>query len=391
MESLNAETFQAIRSASVELVEGLTDADMTVQSMPDASPAKWHLAHTTWFFETFILSEFLQGYACYDEKFKFLFNSYYESMGPRHLRSKRGLITRPSRDEVLGYRAYVDKHIVSLLKTCSKNNTDLHFLLALGLNHEQQHQELLLTDVLHMFAQNPLKPAYKIDKIKPFEKQEMHWLACDKNIYHIGHSGNGFSYDNETPRHEVLLPAFEIASCLVTNNEWLGFMEAGAYRNPLLWLSDGWAMLQKKDWQQPLYWQQHERQWHEMTLSGLQALDLNAPVRHVSYFEADAYARWAGVRLPTEFEWEVAMAQHKLEQGQAFDQVWQWTSSPYQAYPGYHIASGAVGEYNGKFMCNQFVLRGSSSATAKNHSRMTYRNFFYPHQRWQYTGLRLAR
>lgn len=387
------ENFQTIRRATVTLVDGLSDADMTVQSMPDASPAKWHLAHTSWFFETFILSEFLPGYVCYDDNFNYLFNSYYHSAGPQYLRSKRGLITRPDREQVLEYRAYVDKHILFLLKHPASKDKRASFLLELGLNHEQQHQELLLTDLLHLFAQNPLKPAYQTDEAQAYVQHESQWLACGKSIYPIGHSGNSFSYDNETPRHDVLLAAFEISSSLVNNNDWLGFMEAGGYQDSLLWLSDGWAAVQKGNWQHPLYWQRHEGQWHEMTLSGLQPLDLNAPVRHISYFEAEAYARWSGVRLPTEFEWEVAIQQHTklLEQGQAFGQVWQWTSSPYQAYPGYQPASGAVGEYNGKFMCNQFVLRGSSLVTPKKHSRSTYRNFFYPHQRWQYSGLRLAR
>jgi len=346
--------FREIRQYSEDLVKNLSDADMTVQSMPDASPAKWHLAHTTWFFETFLLKKMVDGYEEYDSQYCYLFNSYYESVGARYTRAQRGLITRPSKNEILAYRTYVDEAMCNLLDAQYGSNDQISFLLELGLNHEQQHQELLQTDILHLFAQNPLAPAYSV---------------------HI--------------------PAFEISSDLVTNKEWLEFIEEDGYQKPLLWLSDGWAVIQKEKWQHPLHWLQRDAQWFEMTLNGLQPLDQNAPVRHISYFEADAFATWkrqqeVPVRLPTELEWEVAVVQSDKMKN-AFGQVWQWTKSPYISYPGFKVAEGAVGEYNGKFMCNQFVLRGSSSVTSVGHERITYRNFFYPHQRWQFTGLRLAR
>ena len=382
--------YRRVRDASEALVQNLSDADMTAQSMSDASPAKWHLAHTTWFFETFILQSFASDYVVFDEQYAYLFNSYYESAGPRHLRSQRGLITRPSKDEILAYRTYVDEAMMILIDEQYGSNDELNFLLQLGINHEQQHQELLQTDILHLFAQNPLRPIYTESKISAVIIKHKKWLKFNESLQEFGHNELGFAYDNESPAHKVFIHAFEIASDLITNQEWLNFMNDGGYSNPLLWLSDGWATVKNEQWQHPLYWEKHDESWFEMGLDGLQVLDLDAPVKHISYFEADAYATWSGNRLPTEFEWELA-AQNSPDLHNAFDSVWQWTRSPYVAYPGFKIAEGAVGEYNGKFMCNQFVLRGSSSVTSEGHARPSYRNFFYPHQRWQFSGLRLAR
>ena len=382
--------YRHVRAVTESLVESLSDADMTAQSMPDASPAKWHLAHTTWFFETFILKVYASDYEVYDESFAYLFNSYYESAGPRHLRSQRGLITRPSKDEVFAYRTYVDEAMMILIDTQYGSNDELNFLLQLGLNHEQQHQELLQTDILHLFAQNPLRPVFDASQSFDLKVQNKQWLTFPESLEMFGHSGAGFAYDNESPRHKFYVHAFEIAPDLITNREWLAFIKDGGYSNPMLWLSDGWATVKTEDWQHPLYWEQRDGEWFEMGLNGLQALNLDAPVKHISYFEADAYATWSGHRLPTEYEWEIA-AQNSSDLKNAFDSVWQWTRSPYVAYPGFKVAEGAVGEYNGKFMCNQFVLRGSSMVTSEDHARISYRNFFYPHQRWQFTGLRLAR
>ncbi|MBT8142456.1 MAG: ergothioneine biosynthesis protein EgtB [Gammaproteobacteria bacterium] len=381
--------YRDVRRLTEDLVANLSDADMTAQSMPDASPAKWHLAHSTWFFETFILARFAKDYEIYDEQFGFLFNSYYESAGPRHSRSQRGLITRPSKDEVLAYRTYVDEAMMILLDTQFGSNDELAFLLELGINHEQQHQELLHTDILHLFAQNPLRPAFDSDLKSSVDSSAKQWLAFDESLELIGHSDDSFAYDNEMPQHKVFVGAFEIASNLVTNSDWLEFMQDGGYAKPMLWLSDAWAMVQSENWQHPLYWEQKDGEWFEFGLNGLRPIDPDAPVKHISYFEADAFACWKQCRLPSEFEWEVAVTSQQLSN--AFGEVWQWTRSPYVGYPGFKIATGAVGEYNGKFMCNQFVLRGSSVVTSAGHERVTYRNFFYPQQRWQFTGLRLAR
>jgi len=385
--------FRQVRQLTEDLVETLSDADMTVQSMPDASPSKWHLAHTSWFFETFILQAFMPNYEVYDPNFAYLFNSYYESAGPRHTRSQRGLITRPSKQEILAYRAYVDEAMYALLDAQYGSNDELSFLLELGLNHEQQHQELLQTDILHLFAQNPLRPTFNslfVFSLAKADSGDREWLPFSENEYLFGHADKSFAYDNEMPQHKVSVANFEIASNLVSNREWLAFIEQGGYQNPLLWLSDAWAKVKNENWQHPLYWEKRDNIWLEMGLNGLQKLDLDAPVKHISYFEADAFATWKQCRLPTEFEWELAVKQsEKIKQ--AYGSVWQWTRSPYVAYPGFKIASGAVGEYNGKFMCNQFVLRGSSAFTSAGHTRISYRNFFYPHQRWQFSGLRLAR
>ncbi|MDR3398105.1 MAG: ergothioneine biosynthesis protein EgtB [Pandoraea sp.] len=399
--------YDAVRAASVAFAQGLSDADATVQSMPDASPIKWHLAHTTWFFETFLLGESgaLSGrrYRPYDPRFAYLFNSYYEAAGPRHPRPQRGLLTRPTLDEVLRYRQHVDAAMHEWLLHADPP-PDVHALITLGLHHEEQHQELMHTDLLHLFAQNPLRPAHRHPSATNEIVAPLHWITHEGGQHRIGHAGESsghFAFDCETPAHDVLLRPFAIASRVVTNGEWRAFIEDGGYRMAGLWLSDGWATVQREGWGHPMYWELHQGEWQSMTLAGMQPIDDDAPVRHVSYFEADAFARWAGKRLPTEQEWEVvATAAASAAAGtasptqpamaQCFGPVWQWTASPYVAYPGFRTAAGAVGEYNGKFMCGQFVLRGGSLATPPGHARATYRNFFYPHQRWQFCGLRLA-
>lgn len=402
--------YRTTRRASAELAEGLSDADQTVQSMPDASPAKWHLAHTTWFFEQFILMPNARAYRPYDERFFYLFNSYYEQAGPRYARPRRGMLTRPSADEVLDYRAHVDAALLQLLDGGGLEPAAVA-LIELGCHHEQQHQELLLTDILHLFAQNPLKPAFRPSRpLDSAASVELAWQAFDGGLVEIGHDGNGFAYDLEGPRHQTFLSPFRLANRLVTNAEWVAFIEDGGYRTPTLWLSDGWAHVSKEGWQAPLYWEPRESDWWTMTLHGPQPIHPDAPVTHVSYYEADAFARWAGKRLPREAEWEHAAASgasfatgreqpgllmpRPATVGSGLRQMggdtWEFTGSAFLGYPGFRPAEGAVGEYNGKFMCGQFVLRGSSCATTPGHSRITYRNFFYPHQRWQFTGLRLA-
>ena len=408
-----AQRFAVVRHTSVDLCAGLTEADMTVQSMDDASPLKWHLAHTTWFFETFLLVHRYPNYSAFCADFAFLFNSYYEAAGPRHPRPRRGLLTRPTLPEVLAYRAHVDDAMTRLIGTAQDAAT--LELIELGLHHEQQHQELMLTDVLHLFAQNPLRPAYRAANpprpaaAAPGEQHD--WVAIAGGRFTVGHDRNGFAFDCEGPSHDILLGDFALATLPVTNAQWRAFIDDGGYRNPALWLSDGWQTVQREAWDAPLYWERRDDQWWRMTLHGMAELDMHAPVSHISYFEADAFARWAGKRLPTEFEWEIA-ARDALPHGhfadsvwldplpdavvpnarlrQMFGEVWEWTASPYVSYPGFRPAAGAVGEYNGKFMCGQFVLRGGSCATPVGHIRATYRNFFYPHQRWQFTGLRLA-
>ncbi|VVD84894.1 Hercynine oxygenase [Pandoraea cepalis] len=391
--------YDAVRAASVAFAQGLSDADATVQSMPDASPIKWHLAHTTWFFETFLLSESgaLSGnrYHSYDPRFAYLFNSYYEAAGPRHPRPQRGLLSRPTLDDVLRYRRHVDAAMHERLLHADLP-PDIHALVTLGLHHEEQHQELMHTDLLHLFAQNPLRPAHRQPACAGDIAGPLQWIAHSGGQHRVGHEGESsgpFAFDCETPAHDILLRPFAIASRVVTNGEWRAFIDDGGYRTAGLWLSDGWATVQREGWGHPLYWELHNGEWQSMTLAGMQPIDDDAPVRHVSYFEADAFARWAGKRLPTEYEWEVAATVSPASQpamAQRFGPVWQWTASPYVAYPGFRPAAGAVGEYNGKFMCGQFVLRGGSLATPPGHARATYRNFFYPHQRWQFCGLRLA-
>ena len=402
------ERFAEVRGTSRRLAEPLTPEDMAAQSMPDASPAKWHLAHTTWFFETFLLLP--RGLAPFDPAFQFLFNSYYEALGERQPRAARGLITRPTSADVMAYRNHVDVAVRQMLDREALDD-ETAGLVELGFAHEQQHQELLLTDLLHLFAQNKLKPAYR----PAGERTQTDagptpctFTSFEGGVVDIGHDGRGFAFDNEGPRHQVLLRPFQLADRLVVNEEWLAFMDDGGYRRPEFWLSDGWSRRHSEGWRAPLYWEDDDGTWRAFGLHGLQPLEPAAPVQHVSYYEADAFARWRGLRLPTEAEWETAS--HRagprggfLEDGdlqprtapvgslgQMFGDVWEWTSSPYTAYPGFRQAEGAVGEYNGKFMINQMILRGGSCVTAADHVRPTYRNFFQPHQRWQFSGVRLA-
>lgn len=402
-----ASRFAATRRLSLDLVAPLSDADASAQSMPDASPAKWHLAHTSWFFETFVLRDHVPGYALFDDRYPFLFNSYYEAEGPRHARPHRGLLTRPSLDEVCVWRAHVDAAVQSALPDLPAAALAL---VELGIHHEQQHQELLLTDLKHLFAQNPLGPAVWETQIANEVRQfsAMKWIRGAEGIAAVGHAGEGFAFDCEGPRHDVLLAPHALASRPVSNGEWQEFIADGGYHTPSLWLSDGWAWAQADNIDAPAYWD-GDRQF---TLSGWREIDLAAPVTHISFFEADAFATWAGARLPTEFEWEAAAAAFDPHHGpqldsagpvqpealaddtglqQMFGSVWEWTGSAYRPYPGFRAAPGAVGEYNGKFMSGQFVLRGGSCATPRGHLRASYRNFFYPHQRWQFTGVRLAK
>jgi len=400
----------ATRRLSAELARPLSDEDQVVQANDDASPTKWHLAHTTWFFEAFVLKPFLEGYSLFDERFEYCFNSYYESVGARQPRGKRGLLTRPSADEVRAYREHVD---AALERLCERGIEPWAAeLIELGINHEQQHQELLLTDILSLFASEPSKPAYARANpgVAMAEVAPLEWVSFDGGIFAVGHDGDGFAYDNEGPRHDQLVRPFELANRCVTNSEWIAFIHDGGYSTPTLWLTDGWAMVNAEGWTAPLYWEEADSGYMQMSLQGFRPLDPAAPVCHVSYYEADAFARFAGYRLPSEFEWEVAVSGVPLKGRtlgaghlrplraetdgaglkQIYGDVWEWTGSAYLPYPGFKAASGAVGEYNGKFMCNQFVLRGASCATPEGHIRKTYRNFFYPHQRWQFMGLRLA-
>ena len=380
--------YVAVRRASVALTRALTPEDMAAQSMPDASPSKWHLAHTTWFFETFLLVPNLTDYKVFDPRFGYLFNSYYEAIGPRQPRPARGLLTRPSADDVLAYRAHVDAGMTRLLAQGAGALSDL---LALGLAHEEQHQELILTDILHLFAQSPLAPAYTPPSAQPAtpDAPPLSYVGFAGGLVEIGHEGAGFAFDNEGPRHRVWLEPFRLAKRLVTQGEWLAFIADGGYRRAEFWLAEGWGLARAEDWQAPIYWREGPDGWRVMGLHGLRPLDLAAPIAHVSYYEADAYAAWAGARLPTEAEWEHGATSGK-DLSQMTSEVWQWTRSAYLPYPGYRPAAGAVGEYNGKFMAGQFVLRGGCSATPAGHTRATYRNFFYPHQRWLFSGVRLA-
>ncbi|GBU17646.1 MULTISPECIES: ergothioneine biosynthesis protein EgtB [Methylobacterium] len=381
--------YRAVRDETERRAAPLSPEDQQVQSMADASPTKWHRAHTTWFFEQFLLREHVPGYAIHDERLHYLFNSYYVAAGPRQPRIMRGLITRPTMDEVAGYRAHVDRAVEALIEDAAPEVLERVLpILEIGLYHEQQHQELMLTDILHAFAQNPLHPVYDAAWRWPERDGRAGAKVLARGIEAVGHEGEGFSFDNESPRHEVLIQGGRIDQGLVTNADWLAFMADGGYGRAELWLSDGFIAAQTDGWEAPGYWRREGEGWASMTLAGLKPIDPAAPVTHVSYYEADAYARWAGRDLPTEAEWEVAARDGDL--GDAFGHVWQWTRSAYAAYPGYRPLPGALGEYNGKFMSNQFVLRGSSVATAAGHARVPYRNFFYPHQRWQFTGLRLA-
>jgi ergothioneine biosynthesis protein EgtB len=383
------EAFVTVRSETERRAAPLSAEDQVVQSMPDASPTKWHRAHTTWFFEEFLLKPQAPGYRPFDPRFAYLFNSYYVAAGPRHARPKRGLLTRPDMGEVAAYRAHVDAAVGALIVQANPSAlARIAPIVELGFNHEQQHQELILTDVLHAFDQNPTLPAYDAAWRPPAHTSAAGFVEIPEGIRTVGHDGNGFCFDNEGPAHRVLAGPVRIARSLVTNREWLAFMEDGGYANPSLWLSDGWAVVEAEGWRAPGYWREIDGRWHALTLGGLRPVDPEAPVMHVSYYEADAFARWAGKHLPSEAEWEIAARAGEL--ADAFGLVWQWTRSAYEPYPGFIAAVGALGEYNGKFMINQMVLRGSSLATPAGHSRVSYRNFFYPPSRWQYTGLRLA-
>jgi ergothioneine biosynthesis protein EgtB len=384
------DAFLAVRSETERRAAPLTPEDQLIQSMPDASPAKWHRAHTTWFFEQFLLGEHRRGYTPFHPDYAFLFNSYYVSAGPRHARHQRGHLTRPGAHEVTAYREHVDAAVVKFFQEAGDNTlASLAPLLEVGLNHEQQHQELMLTDILHAFAQNPIPPAYDPAWSFPASSRGgAEWASLNEGIHSIGHAGETFHFDNEKPVHRALVGPVKLARNLVTNAEWLAFMADDGYRRPTLWLMDGFATIGNEQWQAPGHWRQIDGEWHVMTLGGLKPVDPDAPVCHVSYYEADAFARWSGKHLPTEMEWEVAARAGHLND--AYGIVWQWTRSAYAPYPGYRAIEGALGEYNGKFMVNQLVLRGSSLATPPGHSRLTYRNFFYPQHRWQFTGLRLA-
>ena len=402
-----SDRYRDIREMTLQLTAPFSAEDQMLQSMPDCSPAKWHLAHTTWFFETFILSERVPGYKPFDPRYKQLFNSYYKQLGSHPYRGSRGLMSRPALAEVRAYRAHVDEAMLGYVDVADERAAGL---IEIGLNHEQQHQELIVTDMKHALWSMPLQPERVNQPRAVNGATPVEWVDLNGGICAIGHEGSGFAFDNESPRHDVLLQPFQLASRLVTNAEYLEFMNDGGYRRPELWLSDGWDTVCAQRWQSPLYWEEEDGAWFEFTFAGMRELDPAAPVCHVSYYEADAFARWSNARLPREEEWEVAAAQARsqgtfLESGklhpqaaiartgllQVFGDVWEWTSSAYLAYPGFSPATGAIGEYNGKFMCNQFVLRGGSCATPESHIRATYRNFFPPHARWQFMGIRLAR
>ncbi|HEX2762225.1 MAG TPA: ergothioneine biosynthesis protein EgtB [Allosphingosinicella sp.] len=402
--------YRRIRALSEAIAAPLSDADATIQPMPDASPAKWHLAHTAWFFETFVLRDQFAGYRLFDERWSYLFNSYYEGEGERHPRARRGMLSRPSVGEVLAYRRHVDEALAEVIPSLG---ADSAALIELGLNHEQQHQELMLMDMTATFAENPLRPAIWAGEMQaPARVEPLRWIEGRRGTIEIGRAGPAFAFDCEGPRHAVTLHPHAIADRLVTNGEWLGFIEEGGYRKPELWMADGWAWVTQHSIEAPLYWRRDGGGWAGFGLDGESPVRAAEPVRHVSWYEADAFARWAGARLPREEEWEAAAAGLDPASGnqldapgpaapraaspgpglrQMFGDLWEWTMSAYAPYPGYRPEPGAVGEYNGKFMVGQFVLRGGSCATPRGHMRASYRNFFYPHQRWMFSGLRLAR
>lgn len=394
-----AQRYREIRAHTEALVAPLSAEDCALQSMPDASPGKWHLAHTTWFFETFVLESRVDGYRPFDPSYRVLFNSYYEGVGDRHPRPERGMLSRPDLAMVFAYRAHVDRAMARCIDAAGVDPA-LHALIELGLNHEQQHQELVLTDLLHLLSRNPQRPAYAADapRVPTLRDRDraLRWRRFPGGLVAVGHDGPGFAFDNEMPAHRVFVETFEIASRPVTNGEYLAFIDDDGYRRPECWLALGWESVRAGAWTAPLYWERRDGRWWAFTLRGMTELDLNAPVEHLSYFEADAHARWAGARLPTEFEWEAAMrresgANSADATAPCIGEVWEWTSSGHAPYPRFRTAPGAVGEYNGKFMCNQYVLRGGSVATPAGHARLTYRNFFAPDARWQFSGVRLAR
>lgn len=416
------EFYRAVRDQTDQLCLPLGVEDYGVQTMADVSPTKWHLAHTTWFFETFILKNHLPGYRPFHPLYDYLFNSYYNTLGSRIARPERGLMARPTVDEIFSYRTSIDEQMNQLLEDDNVQLDDSILpLILLGLHHEQQHQELILTDIKHVFANNPMKPRYKRGPIPSPEiiPPPLNWHGYQEGLQWIGHEGNSFSFDNEKPRHRVFVESFQLGSRLMTNGEYLEFMHDGGYEKPQLWLSDGWNARLKHGWISPLYWDWEDGNWMQFTLAGPVKLDLAEPLCHISYYEAEAFARWANARLPTEAEWELAASKLEIQGNllennalhpaplaesapladsadptppqQMFGDVWEWTGSPYMPYPGYRQPNGALGEYNGKFMCNQMVLRGGSCVTPQSHIRSTYRNFFPPEARWQFTGLRLAR
>ncbi len=406
--------YQVIRAFTDKLCESLENEDYVIQSMQDVSPTRWHIAHTSWFFETFILKNHCPDYQVFHKRFNYLFNSYYNAVGDQHCRDRRGVLSRPTVDQIYKYRSYIDEWILVLFDKCRDKLTDKVLdIFEVGLNHEQQHQELMLMDIKHVFSCNPLKPIYKNTEINVSgNPPAVQWIDFKEGLHEVGHRGEGFAYDNETPAHKVYLNNFQLASRLVTNGEYKEFMSDKGYSRAEFWLSDAWSLLKKEKWQTPLYWEFNDGEWWQFTLTGMKKVNDHEPVCHVSFYEADAYARWAGKRLPTEFEWEVVakgvqktghfvedenyhpIALNSENDGdpikQLYGYVWEWTASPYMAYPGFKAAQGALGEYNGKFMCNQMVLRGGCCATSVSHIRPTYRNFFMPYNRWQFSGFRLA-
>jgi len=403
-----ASEYERVRRYTERLCEPLATDDYQIQSIVQTSPPKWHIAHVSWFFETFVLAHFRPGYKPLDARYDHIFNSYYYTHGEMHPRPRRGLLSRPTVAAIYDYRAHIDEQMGNLIEELDESQwDDLAFRVELGLNHEQQHQELLLMDVKHNFFINPLKPAYRDDLTVPQgETRSVRWVNLPGGIRQIGHQGRGFAFDNESPRHQVLMREHRLADRFVTNGEYLGFVEAGGYRDPALWLSDGWALLQREGLSHPLYWARTDNGWMQFTLGGLRELAADEPVCHLNFYEADAFARWAGKRLPSESELEAMLEEQPVtgnfadrdllhpapagDAGQWYGDLWAWTASPYSAYPGFKPLAGSMGEYNGKFMSNQMVLRGGSCVTSGEHVRSSYRNFFYPDERWAFTGLRLA-